>query len=283
MKKHSPAWYDSMYNNRMLVPDFANYFARWQALSAQARGNLPCKLNIPYGNSPAETLDLFTTQQPGAPVVVFIHGGYWRSLDKADHSFVAKPITELGAIAVVINYSLAPEVDVPTICLQNLAALDWVYRNIAQHGGDPKRIHLVGHSAGGHLAAMLMACRWSEYANHLPARLVQSALSISGLHELESVRKTPFLQASLNLTKADAVRASPAWMPAPKHAILHAVAGGDESAEFKRQARLIQKKWGKKRVPNALVLPKLNHFSIVESLLQKDSELHRLLAEIIQS
>jgi arylformamidase len=187
---------------------------------------------------------------------------------------------------VVPNYALCPGTDehpvtLPHIALQMVKALVWTWRNIDQYGGDPSRITVAGHSAGGHLAALMLACVWRAVAADLPDKLVRNALSISGLHELESIRCTPFLQTSLRLTPDDAIKASPAWMPQPAHGVLHSVCGGDESAEFIRQNRLIQRSWGHKTVPVCEVLPGLNHFSVLGSLVAHDSRLHQMCCELL--
>ena len=273
MTYKTPAWLDSMYNNRALVPDYADHLARWVGASKGARLSHHCKLDVAYGRSEGEKLDIF----PGAddaPVLVFIHGGYWRSLDKADHSFIAPAFTSHGACVVVPNYDLCPQVTIPDITLQMVSALAWVYRNISRYGGDARRITVVGHSAGGHLAAMMLACHWPRYAADLPQGLVRNALSISGLFDLQPLLHTPFLKASLQLTEFDAVRASPALLPPPKTGVLHAVAGGDESPEFLRQNPLIQKAWGRKVVPGIQPLPGLNHFTVLNALVDPTHALH---------
>ena len=284
MTRSDPAWLDRMYNNRALVPEHAAHFSRWAQMSAQARAAQPNTLDIAYGKSSGETLDVFSAGQAtpgGSPVVVFVHGGYWRSLDKADHSFVAPAFTEAGACVVIPNYDLCPAVTIPQIILQMVNALAWTYRSVARFGGDPKRITVVGHSAGGHLAAMLLTCLWPVHANDLPSDLVKNALSISGLYELESVMHTPFLKDSLRLTPAHVCQASPAWLPPPTKGVLYTVAGANESEEFLRHNALIEQAWGRKAVPVREALLGLNHFSIVEALVQPTHRLHQLALQLI--
>jgi len=276
MKNFDPAWLDRMYNNRALVPEHAMHFERWADASEDARAAHPCQTDIAYGDGPMEKLDVFPSNQPGAPVVVFIHGGWWRSLDKSDHSFIAPAFKNLGGCVFLPNYALCPAVTIPQITLQMVKALAWVYRNAKKYGGDPSRIHVVGHSAGGHLAAMLLDCVWPAYAKDLPADLVKGALSISGVYELESIMHTPFLKDSLRLTPEQVAQASPALLPAPRQGVLYAVAGADESAEFIRHARLIQHAWGKQVVPVCETIPARNHFSVLEDLTAPWEHLHQL-------
>ena len=290
MNPFDPAWLDRMYNNRALVPDHAAYFERWAAESQAARKRLPCQVDVPYGNHAGDMLDVFPAAgfgsqgvKPGkgAPVLVFIHGGYWRALDKSDHSFVAPPLTEAGACVVVPNYALCPAVTIPDITMQMVKALAWTWRHIARYGGDPSRITVAGHSAGGHLAAMLLLCDWKAYAGDLPSDLVKNALSISGLYDLEPVRHTPFLKDSLKLTPEQVAKASPALLPAPRRGTLYSVAGADESAEFLRQNLLIQQAWGEGVVPVCESHLRRNHFSALDALTEPDHRLHGLALELL--
>jgi arylformamidase len=279
-----PQWLDRMYNNRLLVPSHATHFARWAQDSENARQALPCRLDLPYGSQPGEMLDVFpasgTHAGVKAPVLVFIHGGYWRSLDKADHSFIAPPFTQAGACVVVLNYTLCPAVSIPDIAQQMVAALAWTWRHVADFGGDPERITVAGHSAGGHLAAMLLAHEWAADAPSLPPGLVRNALSISGLYDLEPIRLTPFLK-DLNLTPEQVRQASPVLLPCPLQGTLYSVAGDGESEEFLRQNWLIRQAWGLETVPVCESLPGLNHFSILEALIEPSHRLHQLALELL--
>jgi len=290
MKMHSAEWYNGMYNNRELVPQAGQHIEFWQKQSQEVlKATSQSRIQAFYGDGQFENLDIYCPEHPSqkgtsslAPVLVFIHGGYWRSLYKEDHAFVAPALNALGACTVVLNYDLCPKVTIEQITQQMLKAVAWVWAHIEEFGGDPNRIHLVGHSAGGHLSAMLMNAKWRKYNAQLPKDLVKSALSISGLHELESIRKTPFLNDSLHLNQKSAVRLSPAWMSAPKRGQLHCIVGGLESAEFIRQCQLIQKTWGKKAVPTAKIIKGLQHFSILESLLDSSSDGIKLLKKMLK-
>ena len=274
--RQTPEWYDRMYNNRAWVPDFANHLQHWTEQSKTARHQLRGLTDISYGDGPNENLDIFPANLAHAPVMVFLHGGYWRALDKSDQSFIAPSFTREGVCVVVPNYALCPMVTIPDIVMQMVKALTWVWRYISEWGGDPSRIYVVGHSAGGHLAAMMMACQWQRYADDLPADLVKSGLSVSGLFELESVMRSPMLQSDLRLDEAQVLRCSPAWMPTPAQCNFWSVVGALESDEFIRQHMLIQQAWGKACVPVCEALPGLHHFNVLSALAESGSYLNRL-------
>jgi arylformamidase len=274
MPRHTPAWYDAQYNNRARVPEFPAILQHWTDASAQARDGSACELDLPYGSGPSARLDLFRAARPNAPVLVYIHGGYWRALDKRDQSFVAPPFVAAGAMVVVPNYALCPAVSIEHIVLQLVQALAWVHRHAAEFGGDPSRIVVAGHSAGGHLAAMLLACDWRAVAADLPPNLVRAALSVSGVFELEPLRHAPFLAPDLRLTAASARRLSPARMPAPPGPLV-AIVGGDESEEFLRQNALIASAWGPQTVLACESVPGRHHMNVLHTLADPASRVHQ--------
>jgi arylformamidase len=280
-----PAWLDAQHNNRLRVPDaLTRYLQPWAKLSAQVREQVPCSLDLAYGTAASEKLDIFYGSAKFAgqqPVLVFIHGGYWRSLDKSDHSFVAPAFTAQGACVVIPNYALCPAVTMEQIVLQQVQALIWVHRHIEEHGGDPQRISVVGHSAGGHLAAMMLSCQWQHLAPDLPADLVKNALSLSGLHDLAPLMHSPYVQTDLHLTPSQVQRCSPAYFPAPQGQLI-ALCGSAESEEFKRQNRLIAQAWGSDAVPVCEEVPSANHFSVLEALCTPGHRAHALASVLLE-
>ncbi len=281
-----PAWLDTQYNNRARVPEAPQILQRWADASALARSGAPAaRLDVRYGDGDKETLDIFpATTAPGAgpaPVLVFIHGGYWRMLDKSDQSFIAPAFNAAGAAVVVPNYALCPSVGIEHITLQVARAVAWVWRHAASFGGDPGRVALAGHSAGGHLTAMLLSCRWKDLADDLPAQPVSGGLALSGLYDLEPIRHTPMLQGDLQLTPASVRRLSPAFFPRPKSAKLYAAVGLDESDEFLRQNALIRDVWGPTAVPVCETVPGANHFTVLNGLADADSRVHGLALRLL--
>jgi arylformamidase len=284
--QHNPDYLNAQYNNRLRVPDFLErYVQPWQTASAVVRANQACVLNVAYGDggNASETLDIYPTNQAGnkkQPVLVFIHGGYWRSLDKSDFSFLAPAFTQQGVCVVVTNYALCPQVSIEHIVLQQVRALVWVYRYIAQHGGDANRITVGGHSAGGHLAAMMLACEWQRVNAALPKRLVRNALGLSGLYDLEPIRHTPYLQTDLQLKPSQVQRCSPAYFAAPVGDFV-ALCGADESDEFLRQNLLIEQNWGARCVRTREALLGHNHFSVLNALCTPGHRAYKLALQLL--
>ena len=269
-----PAWLDAEYDQRARHPEHAEIGARWQTASALVQRLESWRGDVRYGPGDNETLDIYPSPHADAPVLVFIHGGYWRSSDKSLHGFLAPSFTASGALVVMPNYALCPAVGIEHIALQLTRCLAWVHRHAALYGGDPSRIVVAGHSAGGHLASMMLSCRWKEVDPALPAQLVSGALAISGLFDLEPLRHAPFIKDDIRLTPASVKRLSTAFFPRPRKPLLTAV-GGDETAELKRQAALIRDQWGPTSVPVCETIPNANHFTILHNLADPNGRLHR--------
>ncbi|MFQ5983620.1 MAG: alpha/beta hydrolase, partial [Woeseiaceae bacterium] len=160
---------DAQYNARAAVPEHVEIVERWQRDGAVVRSEFAAHLDIAYGPSDAEKLDVFPARGPGpAPVQVFFHGGYWMSRNKSNFSFLARTFVPAGAVFVSVNYALLPTVDMDELVRQCRVAVAWTHDNIAAHGGDPDRIFVSGHSAGGHIVAMLMATDWPALAGLPP-------------------------------------------------------------------------------------------------------------------
>jgi len=282
LERDDPAWLEAQYNNRARVPDHARHLSNWADASALARVESLAALDLRYGPAPGQTLDVFpaSARVKPSPVLLFIHGGYWRSLDKSDHSFVAPAFNAEGALVVVPNYDLCPHVTIEQIVMQLVHAVVWTIRHAAEFGADPRRIALAGHSAGGHLVAMLLSCRWKQLGLDLPAQPLLGGLSISGLFDLEPLRLTPSLAPDLRLTPASVKRLSPAFFPRPR-VPLYTVAGALESEEFLRQNRLIRDVWGPTAVPVCETLPGADHFSVLANLADPAGMLHQLACRLL--
>ena len=277
-------WLNAQYNNRARVPESPQILARWAQDSAQVRQDLPCHLDVRYGSGAAERLDIFSAHAPlGAPrsVLFFIHGGWWRALDKSDHSWIAPAFCRSGHVVVVPNYDLCPAVGIDTIAMQMARALAWCVRHIGAYGGDPHRLVVAGHSAGGHLAAMMLCADGRKLGVDLPASLVGEAVSISGVFDLEPIRLTPFLKPDLRLTPALVRRLSPAGFAPPARGRLWALAGAEESEEFLRHNRLIRSRWGKRAVPLCETVAGCDHFTVLDDLASPQGKLHAVVRRLL--
>lgn len=261
----TPQHLDRQYNARAAIPDHPEIFARWRANSSAARNALRYEPDYHYGPSPAESLDLYPAARRNAPLLVFIHGGYWRSLDKQDFSFLAPAFVKAGVAVAMPNYGLAPATSIADMVRQMLRAMEWLYRNLPQLDIDARRIVVAGHSAGAHLAAMMLAADWPLWARNLPRNLLCGAVCISGIYDLRPLVRAPFLQDDLQLDGEAAQILSPVgYRPKLSIPLITAV-GGAESAEFQRQNRLIGAAWPhcfRRDVP----LPGRHHLASVEAL-----------------
>jgi arylformamidase len=267
---------DAQYDNRAKVPDFEEYNARRATLSEEVRGAFDCRLDVAYGPSRAERLDVYPASGPG-PVQVFFHGGYWMRHDKRDYGFIADAFVPAGAAFVNVDYGLVPSVNFDELVRQCRAALAWVWRNADSFGADRTRIFASGNSAGGHLAAMMAATDWPAFGADLPADLIKGACGISGIYDLEPIRLC-FLNDTLGLGPGDVARLSPiALEPRGAGPTLLAV-GDQEGPEFLRQAEDLAAAWRSRGAQvEVRVLAGIDHFSILVELEDPASPLSRAI------
>jgi arylformamidase len=259
-----PAFIEREYNNRALVPDHPEFFARWQRDSEFVRSSLPCKRDLAYGPDARHRLDVFPAANARG-TLVFIHGGYWRALDKDMFSWLASSWVAAGVNVALVNYRLAPAVRIGTVVEDIVAATNWLMLHEADHGLAMERVVVSGHSAGGHLVAALFATPRSRLAFD-PRRIV-GGMALSGLYDFEPLRHfsfntdfrlDPAAVAQLNLYDKRPTIAAP----------LVAAAGAAESSEFQRNAHLLAAAWPTVRKP-AMILPSLHHFSIVDAFAER--------------
>ncbi|MES2538504.1 MAG: alpha/beta hydrolase [Pseudomonadota bacterium] len=280
--KNQAEYYSQQYNARASIPDHPRIFSRYKLDSSHVRRTHAGLLDLAYGESAGERLDFFPANRSGAPLLVFIHGGYWRSLDKSDFSFIVPGYKNAGCNVALTNYTLAPAASIADIALQQLRALAWLYRSAAQYDFDPQRIVVAGHSAGAHLTAMLMAARWSDFASDLPANLVKAGILVSGLYDLDPLLLADFVNVDLRLTAADIGRLSPACMPQAHAAPFITAVGGLESDEFKRQNALIGESWKANHVGD-IAQPDENHLTICDAFASTGNPLFEAGVKLIQS
>ena len=212
-----------------------------------------------------EKLDLFQPQGRSRALLMFIHGGYWRALDKKDHSFVAAELVKHGVTVAVPNYALCPSVTIEEIVRQMLQASAWLWRNGGNFGAPYNRVHVAGHSAGGHLTAMMLAALWPSVARDLPKKVVSGGLAISGVYDLRDIVNVPSVNDDVRMTAAQAWKWSPMSLPPATDAPLYLAAGEKELPPFVDQNRAFGQHW-KKVLAQDIPCPDDNHFSILEKL-----------------
>ncbi len=242
--------------------------------SAAFRERAPRKfLDVPYGPHPRERLDVYLPERDGAPLFAFMHGGYWQWNDKEGFDFLAEALVSAGAAFANVEYALCPTVTLAELCDQCRRGVAHLWQEAARYGYDRGRLVVSGHSAGGHLAALMTATDWPGFRAGLPRRTVRGALPVSGIYELEPVRLTP-LNDALRLLEGDAEALSPMFMTPPAPAPVAVAFGGGESEEFHRQAADLQAAWnGRGMEVGILELSGRDHFTALSALAEPDHEL----------
>jgi arylformamidase len=263
---------DAGYNNRLAVGDAAveGHYAAWGKRNAALRAHAKPQLDLKFGDGARERLDFYAGGKSGAPTVIFIHGGYWQMNDKELFSFVAEGPLAHGINVAITEYTLAPNARMDQICAEVRRSVDWLLANLARLGGDPNKLYVSGHSAGGHLTSVAMGN--PKLAGGLP---------ISGIFDLEPIRLN-YLNEKLQLDVAEAERNSTIkHLPQQAGPIVVAV-GAKELPELVRQSEDYAKAWTARGLKGSyLPLPGHDHFSILEELASKDGKLTRALLELI--
>jgi arylformamidase len=269
---------EAEYNNRARVPEHGEIFLRWAGEAQDYRAEMlkagRAELGLAYGDSPRQTVDLFAAAAADrAPLAMFVHGGWWRSLEPSSFSQMARGLNAGGATVAVVGYDLCPNVNIAAIVEQIRRACAFLWQRLGQ------RMLVYGHSAGGHLAAAMAATDWASLYPKAPSDLVPAAYAVSGVFEL-----SPLVGISVNqdlrLDAEEARRQSPAYWPVPPGRVLDAVVGGLESSEFKRQSRLIVQTWRGKAETRYEEVSGTNHFTVIDALADPRSAMTCRVAEL---
>jgi arylformamidase len=265
------AWAD--YDVDAASPSRDESFRRFGIESEAVRARMAVVRDLAYGPHPREVLDVYgAAPDANRPVVLFIHGGYWKGGRKEDRGYPAEAVAAAGALWVPIEYPVAPEMRVEAIVDSIRRAILWVIRNIAAHGGDPARLHLVGNSAGGHLAAMMLATRWEDPA-------IRSALVISGLFDLRPLLALPVNQV-LGLDAGEAARVSPLLLPRRVDCPVTLAVGALETDGFIRQSLAYLAHTGQR--DRLIYASGHDHFSILGDLADPQSALFGAIARALR-
>jgi arylformamidase len=253
------------YNPRLSVPENEVWKAHWTLASNWARGQLGGKLRIPYGPTDGQTLDIFPANAPGSPINIFVHGGFWQFLDSFDHTLVAPVVVESGGTSVLLNYDLCPKVTLVEVIAQVRSAVKWVWEHAEEMNGDPDKIYISGHSAGGHLASML--CTGDYQADlGLPDDVIKGGTIVSAMLDLEPILEVPMCE-KLSVTPDMVPAVSPIHTPPdPRVPIIIAV-GARETSEWIRQTDEMAEVLKKQGSPTIYLKPDYDqHYSILFSL-----------------
>src|SRR5688500_6544348 len=264
-KGFRPDEMEYQYNPRVSVPEYPELAKVRAAQAKKVRESAKSWLNVAYGSSPREMLDIYAADRPAGPVLIYIHGGYWRSGSKEDNCNFVPTFTKRGGTVVLVEYDLCPQVTVSDIVRQTRASIAWVYKNIARYGGDPSKLFVSGHSAGGHLTAMALAHDWTKEG--LPADVIQGAVATSGVYDLDMVMEIS-VQEQVRMTSEIAKQNSPFLNPPRVKCPLVIAVGGAEPKGWQQMSEDYFS-FCKKNGLNVeyLVVPGANHYTMSEKLL----------------
>ncbi|WP_221391505.1 alpha/beta hydrolase [Dyadobacter sp. NIV53] len=272
---------DAEYDVEKAVPDFLEYIHYFTKSSETARGLLESRTVVSYGETLMERLTVYPAKNPDAPVMLFVHGGYWRLGIGDEYDFVALGPSQAGFTVVNITYALTPVVNIPEMVRQVRSAIAWTAKNISNFNGNPDSIFVAGHSAGAHLSAMAITTDWSAYG--LPADTIKGVLAVSGLYDLEPVSQT-FVQPSVCITAEQILSSSPILLIGQSNVPLTVVWGALETAAFQEQSYNYLKAWQHAgNQADSLVVSNANHFNILKGFETADGFLTREVLSLLEN
>ena len=273
-RDYDQAGLDRQYNSRGTVPDAGVYLREYAARTRNAKAKFACIENLRYGGGADEVLDIYPASMSGTAVLVFLHGGDWRSLSKEDAGFAAPAFVAAGAMFVAVDFSLVPATTLPAMGAQVRRALLWLWKNVAAHGGDPERMHIAGHSSGANLVGQLLMTDWSSDFG-APADLIKSAVFISGLGDLEPVRLS-FRNQNLQLSASVVAQVSLLRRKPGTHCPMLVAVGEDETDDYRRQSREVADYWrAQGNAADLFELKGSNHFDAVLEWADSSSDVFR--------
>lgn len=254
------AKFDSHY-----MPGFIN-----NSRAVRERG--PARCDVAFGPHRDEVCDVFPARLPGAPLHLYIHGGYWRMLTKAENSFVATALQPAGATVMVNTYSLCPGVHIDVIVRQCRAFIAWAWRNAGIYNADPNRLYISGHSAGGHLVGMMLATDW-ERDYGLPADVIKGAVAVSGIFDLRPLSRA-FTNEWLQIAPLAAERNSPLLQPVKSKCPVIVAVGGGETVGFLTQTAAYKAHLEQNGNPvTEIPLPGMDHFGAWDEVMDAKTPL----------
>lgn len=266
---------------RIAVPSHEKWLAEDLAASATIRARGLGQLDIRYGAGPRQMLDIFPAAKPDAPILVWIHGGYWRALSKEHYTTIVPPLRAAGAAVVLVGYDLCPAVTLSELLAQTRDALHWVRGHAAEMGGDPDRLVLAGNSVGAHICAMALQHDWPDESGTADA--IRAAALITGIYDLSPVPRIP-VQQEVQLTADDVERLSPLRLPIRSTARCLVAVGGDEPDMWIGQSRDYHAKLLAAGVASDLmIVPDRHHFSITRDLADATTPLAQAVIGLLDS
>ncbi|MFT5509176.1 MAG: arylformamidase [Hyphomicrobiaceae bacterium] len=266
------------YNPRASNPDSERYGEARTEINKAGLAWSGRTAGIAYGDGPLRNLDIYrpASSAGSLPVHIFIHGGYWRSREKEDFGFIGKALADQGLLGIVINYPLCPVVTLDEVVTANQQAFEWIFRNIADHGGDPARISISGHSAGAHLGAAIIASDWSGLDAAKPLR---GAVLVSGIYDPAPTQHIS-VNAEIGITPEIAARQNYIAHPPRLDCPVHVIVGGGEPEGWIAQSADYARHIKSSGVPTEYTVTGTeNHFSIQDQFCDPNAD---VLAAILK-